>query len=332
MRIAESRQPQLVAAAAAIDAARGRYRQARTYPNPSLDVRGETLLETQVVAGVSQPIILGGRRQRAIQAGFHDIEARQREFEALRARVFLEIKQAFYEVVALQQILTLGQEQERNASTLVNTTRARFQEGDVAERDVLRAEVDLSTVRIQTENLERQLTEGRKTLATRMGIATTSIDRCEGDLQLPERFGSEAALTTRLLSAHPELQAALAEVQYRLAIVAQSEAERVPDATVTVLYRRLTETDQNTADVGVVLPLPLFDHRQGRIAEAVAESSRARARYEATQNELVGQLRRAYESLLTYNRQVEAYQSTILPKTDRSLELVRTAYEGGEVS
>ena len=332
LRIAEARQPQLVASAAAVDAAAGRYRQARTYPNPNADVRGETLIETQIVAGVSQPIIIGQRRQRAMEAGARDIEAREREFQALRARVFFEVKQSFHDVVALQQLLALAREQERNASTLVDKMQARFKEGDVAERDVLRAQVDQSNVRILAENLERGLTEARKTLATRMGVATTSIARCEGELKLPARFDSEEELTAQLLSGQPELQAALAEVRFRSALTAQACAERVPDATLTVLYRRLTETDQNTADVGIVLPLPLFDRRQGRIAETAADANRAQARYAATENDLVGQLRRAYESLLTYYRQVEAYQTNILPKTDRSLELVRTAYEGGEVS
>jgi cobalt-zinc-cadmium efflux system outer membrane protein len=332
VRIAETKQPQLVAAAAAIDAARGRYRQARTYPNPTADVRGETLVRTEFVAGVEQPIILGQRRQRAIEAACRDIEAREREFDALRARVFLEVKQSFYQTVALQQLLDLAREQERNASTLVEKTRARFKEGDVAERDVLRAEVDLSNVHIQVENLERELTEARKMLATRMGVATASIVRCDGELKLPGRFASEEELTARLLSSHPELQAALAEVQFRSASVVQAQAERMPDATVTVLYRRLTETDQNTADVGISLPLPLFDRRTGRIEEAVGEASRAQARYDATQNDLIGQLRRAYESLLIYYRQTENYQTNILPKTDRSLELVRTAHEGGDVS
>src|SRR2546421_548932 len=34
LRTAETRQPQLVVATAAVDAARGRYRQAQVYPNP----------------------------------------------------------------------------------------------------------------------------------------------------------------------------------------------------------------------------------------------------------------------------------------------------------
>ncbi|MBI3463614.1 MAG: TolC family protein, partial [Planctomycetes bacterium] len=124
----------------------------------------------------------------------------------------------------------------------------------------------------------------------------------------------------------------LAEIRFHEAVTAQAHAERIPDATITVLYRRLTETNQDTADVGILLPLPLFDRREGRIQETAADASRAYAQRAATENELLGQLRRAYESLLTYYRQAETYQKTILPKTDRSLELVRTAYEGGEVS
>ena len=76
----------------------------------------------------------------------------------------------------------------------------------------------------------------------------------------------------------------------------------------------------------------MFDRRQGRIAEAAAEARRAQARHAQTENDLIGQLRRAYESLLTYYRQVEAYRTTILPKTERSLQVVRAAYEGGQVS
>ena len=332
LRIAETTQPQLAAASAAIDAARGRYRQAGTYPNPSLDVRGETLIAAEVVAGVSQPIILGDRRRRAMDAACFEIQTREREFSALRARVFWEVKQAFYEVLGLQQLLALARDQERNALTLVEKTQERFKQGDVAERDVLRAEVDLSTVRIHAENLERTLIEARKTLATRMGIAATTIDRCEGQLRLPERFGSEEDLTQQLLAAHPDLQAALSEVRFREAATAHARAERIPDASAYVLYRRLTETDQNTADVGILLPLPLFDRRTGRIQEVAAEASRARAQLAVKENDLLGQLRRSYESLLTYYRQADSYHTTILPKTDRSLELVRTAYDEGDAS
>lgn len=336
LRTAETRQPQLVVAAAAVDAARGRYRQAQVYPNPTAEflAQGVTGLagQREYFAGASQPVIIGPRRQRAIQAGNSDIDARELEFHAVRARVFFQVKQAFYEVLALQQLVTLAREQERNAAALVKTMEARFKKGDVAERDVLRVEVDLANVRIQAENLERDLTEARKTLATRMGVSTAVIARCAGELpQLPP-FASEEELIRQLVQVHPELQAALAEVRFRLAAIDQEKAERVPDATVTVLYDRFTEPSRDTVDLGIRLPLPLFDRRQGHIAEAEAEALRAQARHAQTENDLIGQLRRAYESLLTYYRQVEAYRTNILPKTERSLEVVRAAYEGGQVS
>lgn len=101
LRIAEARQPQLLAALAAIDAAAGRYRQARTYPNPSVDLGGETLVATEIVAGFNQPVILGQRCQRAMRAATRDIEARQSDYAALHARVLWEMKQAYMQVVVL---------------------------------------------------------------------------------------------------------------------------------------------------------------------------------------------------------------------------------------
>lgn len=332
LALAEANHPELVADAAAVDAAYGRFRQARSYPNPTIDVRGESLNETEIIAGVSQPVILGGRRQRAIQAASQNIEARQRDYDSARARVIWRVKQAFWEVVGMQQLLELARQQEHTAQVLVDKMRERLKQGDAAERDLLRAQLDHSSVRIQAENVARSLIEARKELAMRMGIAVTRVDHAEGELQLPPAIDSEDELIARLQAGHPELQAALAEIQFRDAVVAQAQAERVPDATVTMLARRLTDSDQNTADVGVTLPLPLFDRRQGRIQEAAAEASRARAQLARSENELLGRLRRTCESMVAYNRQARMYTTTVLPDTERTLNLVRVAYEGGDVS
>lgn len=58
-----------------------------------------------------------------------------------------------------------------------------------------------------------------------------------------------------------------------------------------LLYHRLEATSANTVDMGLRIPLPLFNRNQGKLREARAEQAAAEARARMTQNELSTRVR-----------------------------------------
>lgn len=134
------------------------------------------------------------------------------------------------------------------------------------------------------------------------------------------------------LFANPALAAANADLRAQDARVDLAKAQRIPDVKVEVLYRRLEASKENTFDVGLSIPLPLFDRNQGRIREARAEHQAAEARSRSTKNELSLRLQDSYAQLTTALATSRALQTEILPRADTVLKSAEARYAAGDTS
>jgi cobalt-zinc-cadmium efflux system outer membrane protein len=106
----------------------------------------------------------------------------------------------------------------------------------------------------------------------------------------------------------------------------------MPDITVDIGYRHLGEENREAYDLGLSVPLPIFNRNQGRIREAQANVTRTIGERETTRVNLTTRLRAAYASFTANREQAVRYRDDILPKATKSLEFARQAYRAGEVS
>ena len=75
-----------------------------------------------------------------------------------------------------------------------------------------------------------------------------------------------------------------------------AETQRIPDVSFELSYRRIGDVE-NTVDVGVRVPIPLFNRYQGRIREARADFVAPEARARSVRNALTLELQTAYRTL-----------------------------------
>jgi cobalt-zinc-cadmium efflux system outer membrane protein len=134
------------------------------------------------------------------------------------------------------------------------------------------------------------------------------------------------------LSAHPAVALAQVDVQAKNARVDLARAERIPDVKVEALYHRLESSRENTVDLGLSIPLPLFQRNEGRLREARADARAAEARAKATQNELNLRLREAYTQLTAALETSRTLRNEILPRADRVRRTAEARYEAGDLS
>ncbi len=89
-------------------------------------------------------------------------------------------------------------------------------------------------------------------------------------------------------------------------------------------------SDEGLLDVGVVLPLPLFNRNQGNIVAAQANLVAAQREVERVEFDLRNRFAVAFGQFVNARRQVDSYANAILPNGEESLRLIRLGLRDGE--
>ncbi|MEY4325877.1 MAG: putative metal ion efflux outer membrane protein [Verrucomicrobiota bacterium] len=336
LEMAERRHPQLAETRALIEAASGRAQQAGTFPNPEailgaqqIPVQSYPVPDRQYVAGFGQTIPLGNRLAKAREAELLDREIRLRGLESvhrqLRKRVHGSFATALYQESAFQaqSRITAG------LGSMVAVTKARLDAGDVIPQDLARSEMELARAEVELRRSESLRKQGLIALAAAVGDPDLEVKSVEGNLEVAFEVPTLDALAANL-STQPELQAAEAGVRASSARIALAKAERIPDVKVEALYHRLEVSEQNTFDLGMSFPLPLFNRNQGKLREARSEALAAEARVRNTANELNLNLRESYVALTNALDNLKTFRNQILPRAEIILKSAELRYASGD--
>ena len=338
LEMAESLQPQLAEAKAMVAAAEGRARQAGAFPNPEailgaqqLPFSGDASNQKEYVAGVGQTIPLSGRLSKARQAELLDREVRVRGLEVQLRDIRKRVRSAFATALYQEKAYQAQSEIHLHAGKAMATTQARLDAGDAMREDLARVEMDLARAKVELQRAESLREQALVTLASAMGDATLSVKSLAGTLDATFEIPTLESLAANL-SAQPESAQAEADIRARTARVDLAKAERIPDVKVELLYHRLEASQENTLDVGLSIPLPLFNRNQGRLREARAEVVAAEARSRMTQNELTTRLRESYLQLTTALANSRTLKTEILSRADTVLKGGEARYAAGDIS
>jgi cobalt-zinc-cadmium efflux system outer membrane protein len=338
LEMAERRQPQLAEARALVEAAAGRAQQAGTFPNPEAIVGAQQIPfssdssnQREYVAGIAQSIPLGGRLGRAHAAGMLEREVRIRGLDVtrrdLRKRVHSAFATALYQEKAFQTQSQIAQSVEKVAAS----TKARVDAGDAVQEELARMEMELARAKVELQRTRSLREQAMLGLAAAIGDSRLSVKSLAGSLDTTFEIPTLESLAANL-SAQPEFALADAGVRASNARIDLAKAERIPDVKVEALYHRLEATKENTFDIGLSIPLPLFNRNQGKMREGRAAAAAAEARSRMTENELNLRLRESYAQLTSALATSRALQTEILPRAETVLKSAESRYAAGDTS
>ena len=336
--MAERLHPALAEAQALVEAASGRARQAGAFPNPEAIVGVQQLPldrnasnQREYVAGIGQQIPLGGRLGKAREAEQLEREVRVRALEVarrdLRRRVHSAFATALYQEKAFQTQSRIA----RNAGQLSATTKARVDAGDAVPEDLARIEMERVRAGVETRRSQSLREQALIALAAAIGDPTLAVQSLAGSLdeafEVPTLESLAASLSTQ-----PEIMQADASHRARSAGLDLARAERIPDVKVELLYHRLESTKENTFDIGLSIPLPLFNRNQGRLREARAEAAAAEAHSRSARNDIAFRLREAHSQFTAALAHSRALKTEILPRADAILKAAEARFAAGDTS
>ena len=329
------RNPRLGQVRWAVDTARGRAIQAGLYPNPTVNVTGNELADRTGPSGIwsvytAQEIVRGDKLDLSQAAALREVDQASLKLMAERYQVFTEVRQAYFEAVTLQRRAEILRELVKLASESTANAERLLKAKEAAELDVVQLEVDLERYRAELDATERALPAAYRKLATTVGIQELPISSVIGNLDaVPPDYDLDQ-LRLYLLGIHPERRSAQVGVERAQLLLRRATVESIPNLTVGAGYTYQGQNRSNDWDIGVALPIPLWDKNQGNIAAARAQVCEARNQVGRVENDLVSRLATAYSTYAAARERVLRYKTAILPRAQKTHELSLTAYQGGQ--
>jgi cobalt-zinc-cadmium efflux system outer membrane protein len=280
--------PAAAEAAARLEAAQARARQAAVRSNPSLSVDVENALgggpydgfdQAETTVSVSQDLDLWGHRRALAGAARAQAEAAGAERDQARVEVAARIARAYAQAEAAQrraglaeEALTLTLADARAALTMVEEGREPTLRAIQAQSEAGGARARLDEARAEREATYAVLTATAALQAPVTLIADGVLDR---DVT-PAGTPSASTLAVRVAQADQAVAQSRIEAE---------RAARRPSPTASLGLRRFQGDDASAMTFGFSVALPLFDKNRGNIEAAEADLRAAGARLDGARLE-----------------------------------------------
>jgi outer membrane protein TolC len=340
------RRPELRQAEAQVRAARERVPQAGALPDPTLQVGiqndgfdglmiGE--METSYFSIMaSQSLPFPGKR--ALRTEVAQLGARAASTQVARARLSIEaeVRRGYLDLLLVRERLALLDRLQALWKQSADMARIRYETGEGAQSDLLRAQLELNRLRqrrLALDAEERALVQSLNRLSGRpleTPLATTTRVR---DLGVPA-FGDAEAAEWDALERSPELAERRALVAQAEQQVALARRERLPDFTVSagVMPRGGDLPPMWQANVGVNLPVFSGSKQNRVVAESSAQAEATMRATEALEQVLRLRVRERLIALAALRDTVALYRDGLLMQSAATAESTLTQYRVGRAS
>lgn len=343
---ADAHNPDLAAINYEIEAAEGRIVPAGALPDPILRIElmdfagpaapnGFNVLPNRVGGTkytVMQSFPLWGKRDLRTEIAMAGVsEAKSRRI-ALLTEIHSKIKIAyaqFYQPFRLkglnQEILTLLQDIE-------GITRVRYSNGLVPQQDVIRAQVEKTTLHSEIITLEAEQKQAKARLNTMAGRSQhDSVAEPRALRHLPPEKFDAAVLPEKAQRNNPLLRTQDAQIIAAEANQRLIKKNRYPDVTLGIApTQRGGGIDGWEAMIEVNIPIRL-DTRRAQESEASAMLSATKERQQSIANNVMGELQETIAAYEAAREQELLVTNTLLPQAELTFRSALAGYENSKV-
>ncbi|MBX2895391.1 MAG: TolC family protein [Cyclobacteriaceae bacterium] len=284
--------------------------QARAYPNPTFtadvnayDPENDRIFHIdktgQKFLAVEQLILLGGKRKTEINIAKQNKKLATLELEDLLRNLRYQLHTGFY--IINQQRITLAKfnRQLEVLDTLISAYEKQAARGNLPLKDVIR----LKAVYFKINNDKSELANNYFLQQHNLQLLLQTpnyIEPLVGDTDF-DNFTNRTAIYNSLLDSafqnRPDLKLANEEEALALLHVKLQKQLAVPDMAFNSSYDQRSGAFVNQVNVGVSIPLPLWNRNRGNVKAAQYEALGAATYQKQKLNEVQAQVLAAWQDL-----------------------------------
>jgi outer membrane protein TolC len=343
---ADAHNPELAAMRYEIDAANARILPAGALPDPVLRI------ELQDFAGPGAPerfnpipgkgsgtkytlmqsIPLWGKRDLRKEVASAELDQVKGRQQATVADIHALIKSAYaqyYQTVGLKK---LNEEILQLLGELEAVTQVRYASGLVPQQDVIKAQVEKTTLQSELINLDIEQHHAMTKLNTALARPQRALLYEPQSLRhIPLEKLEEATLLEKVSRTNPRLATQSAQIAAADATRRLVEKNRYPDVTLGIApIQRGSSINSWEAMVEVNIPIR-FESRRARENEAGAMLSAARERQQSIANQVSDELQESLSAYTAASKQERLIADTLIPQATLTLRSALAGYESGKV-
>ena len=336
LHLAAEHSPALAAAKAQERSAQAALNTALAYPNPEIELASgysqprqtDVSKGSNALVGISQQLELPGLRAARRQGAEAGIVSGAAALGEARLNQHSAVTQTFYEVQRRQEEAALAAENHALLLLIRNRVKIKVDVGESPRYELVKSEAEALAAGSASRSAGLRVNQAKDQLRTLIGAPLAENFEIVPEAPISADLPELNTLRQDLLARQPLLKQAEAETHKALARVELERASRLPQPRLNFVSER--DPDINQWRVGVALPLPLWNHREGPIGEAVAGLQRAEAEARQVHLGLLSALTQAYGRYQIAKSQVQTFESGLMKEAENAMKVAEAAYRFGE--
>jgi outer membrane protein, heavy metal efflux system len=286
---------------------------------------------TEADMGLGYLFERGGKRHYRFEAA-KDQTAVTRSLVADNERsLTFEVASAYTGVELAESALDLAQQDLKSFQNTVDISQDRYKAGDISEDDYLK--IKLQMLQFQTDASQAQLAkvQALSDLRQLLGYESVPADYdVAGPFEYQPVAGNLEDLQMKALATRPDLRAAQQGVVAANSQLQLQKANGKQDVTLQANYTHVNGI--NAASFYGSIPLPIFNRNQGEIGRARYAITQAQEQEKFTSDQVLTDVKDAYEGLRTNDQVIQLYRSGYLDEARQDRDISEYAYRRGAAS
>lgn len=342
VREVQSRNPTLSAMTAAWQAAEQRYPQVVSLDDPMFMTMGAPAsfgssdVESAYILEGAQKVPWFGKRAAKGRAARAEARAERMSLEDARVALTESASMAFFDyyLVARQQELNRGN--RRVMGEFRESAQAKYRAGQVSQRDVLQADLELAEAdrkQVELDRMQTTATARLNTLLRRPPLAP--LPPPPSDLPTELSLADSEALAAAAIEQRPDLAALGARIRAEQAALTLACKSYYPDGEFFGRYDSFWQPEETQSDLrgqaGVRLNVPIYHERlSAAVREAGARVRQRRAEYEQKLLDIRYEVQTAHAELRESQQAVALYAERFVPLAEQNVAVARANYDVGQ--
>ena len=351
--IALKNQPAIRAAQENVNAERGRETQAVSPFLPQVNAStgysesyalggafGNSITKSYTTTlSVNQILYDFGKTGNALDAARWGTRSSQRDMERTIQDVVLNVKQAYYALLAAKKLVLVAQKTIEQTESHLKQAEAFYRAGSKPRYDVTRAEVEVNSAKLGMINAKNGVRIRTITLNNAIGIEPGKETEIDDTLPPASAVPTLEMAQEETLRNRPEMLKAEADIEAAKYRVQAEASNYYPTVSANGAYNWSTGTAEmgafkgdilNSWNAGVMLTVPLFQGglTRGKVSEARANMLAMEAQRDAIRQSILLEVNQSYADMESAKIRIEVMESS-LQKARENLEIAQGRYEAG---
>jgi outer membrane protein TolC len=251
----------------------------------------------------------------------------------VRRAVVEQIKEAYFQIAYLQQILEVLERNGKLLEELERITDARYRVGQGTQQDVLKAQLERT-------KLLRETTDQHGSMSTQQALIRKLLNRAQGSaditteplVETPLRYNADELLA-KVRETNPNVSGQQEMVKRQSLEVEMARKDRYPDFNVQYMWQHTASQFRDYYMLSFSARIPIYRRRKlnAEMAQSVGELNRSRREYESQVQSAFFDVRNQFIAAETASQMLKIYREGLIPQALATYQAGLASYQTGRL-